>query len=138
WRLSSFTRSVLSALFGAAELMAPELFKGLYPVMYSFQLLSFQVVHALFALLDHRDHADLAQHAKVLRDSRLRKPQRYDQRSNSQGPAPRKQLDNLSPTALGDGVEHVGCSRCTRHASIIFPYRNMSSQDSVSCTGDVL
>ena len=62
---------------------------------------------------NHRDHADLAQHAKVFRDSRLRKPQRYDQRSRSQGPAPRKQLDNLSPTGLGDGVEHVGCS-CTR------------------------
>src|SRR5947209_8223007 len=118
--------------------MAPELFKGFYPVMHSFQLLSFQVVHPLFALLGHRDHADLAQHAKVLRDSRLRKPQHYDQRSNSQGPAPRKQLDNLSPTGLGDGVEYIGCSRRTRHASIIFPYGNMSSQDSVARTGEVL
>src|SRR5260370_28829225 len=123
-----FTRSVLSALLDAVELMAPELFKGLYPVMHRFQLLGFQVVDALFALLDHRDQADLAQHAKVLRDSRLRKPQRYDQRSNSQGPAPREQLDNLSPTRLGDGVEYVGCSRRARHASIIFPYGNISSK----------
>src|SRR5580700_9238370 len=116
--------------------MTPELFKGLYPVMHSFQLLGFQVVHALFALLDHRDHADLAQHAKVLRDSRLRKPQRYNQRSNSQGPAPRKQLDNLSPAGLRDGVEYVGCSRGTRHISIIVPYGNMSSQFSEARTGD--
>src|SRR5438105_3931197 len=115
--------------------MAPELFKGLYPVMYSFQLLRFQVVHALFALLDHRDQADLAQHAQVLRDSWLRKPQGYDQRSHSQGPAPRQQVDNLSPTGLGDGVEDVGCSRRTRHASIIFPYGNMSSQDSIRAQG---
>src|SRR5262249_55357680 len=118
--------------------MAPELFKGLDPVMHSFQLLRFQVVHALFALLDHCDHADLAQHAKVLRDSRLRKPQRYDQRSNSQGPAPRQQVDNLPPTGPGDGVEYVGCSRRTRHPSPIFPYGNMSSRDSVAPTGDVL
>src|SRR4029077_6787455 len=118
--------------------MARELFKGLNPVVHSFQLLRFQVVHALFALLLHRDHADLAQHAKVLRDSRLRKPQRYDQRSNSQGPAPRKQLDNLSPTGLGDGVEYGGGRRGTRHASIIFPYGNISSQDSVARTGNLL
>jgi hypothetical protein len=131
-----FTRLALSALLDAVELMAPELFKGLYPVMHSFQLLRFQVVHALFALLDHGDHADLAQHAKVLRDSRLREPERYDQRSDSQGPAPRKQLDNLAPTGLGDGVEYVGCSRRTRHASIIFPYGNLSSQDSVTRSGD--
>ena len=78
---------MLGTLLDAVELMRPELFKGLYPVMHRFQLLRFQVVHALFALLDHRDHADLAQHAQVFRDSRLRKSQRCDQRSNSQGPA---------------------------------------------------
>src|SRR5437870_7103047 len=115
--------------------MAPELFKGLDPVMHSFQLLRFQVVHAVFALLAHRDHADLAQHAKVLRDSRLWKPQRYDQRSHSQGPAPRQQLDNLSPAGLGDGDEDVGCSRRTRHVSTIFPYGNVSSQDSIRAQG---
>ena len=91
---------MLSALLDAVELMAPELFKGLDPVMHSFQLLRFEVVDALFALLDHRDHADLAQHAQVLRDRRLRKPQREYQRSHSQGPAPRQQLDNLPPTLL--------------------------------------
>jgi len=116
-----FTRALLSALLDAVELLAPELFKGLDPVMNRFQLRRFQVVHALFALLDHRDHADFAQHAEVLRHSRLRKPQRFDQRPNRQGPAPRKQLDNLSPTGLGDGVEYVGGGRRTRHASIIFP-----------------
>src|SRR4029077_2494563 len=125
WLFRLFTRSVLGALLDTVELMAPEFFKGLYPVMHRFQLLGLQVVYALFALLDRRDQADLAQHAKVLRDSRLRKPQRYDQRSHSQGPAPRKQLDNLSPTGLGDGVEYVGGSRRTRHASIIFHCWNM-------------
>ncbi len=118
--------------------MVPELFKDLYPVMHSFQLLRFQVVHALFALLGHSNQADLAQYGKVLRDSRLRKPQHYNQSSNSQGPAPRKQFDNLSPTGLGDGVEYVGCSRRSWHAPIIFAYANMSSQDSVARTGDVL
>ena len=43
----------LSALLDAVELMAPELFKCFYPVMHRFQLLRFEVVHALFALLDH-------------------------------------------------------------------------------------
>src|SRR5262249_35293691 len=121
WRFRLFTRSVLSALLDAVELMAPELFKGLDPVVHRFQLLSCEAVHALFALLDHHDHADFAQHAQVLRDSRLRKPQRFDQRSNSQGPAPRQYLDDLSPTGLGDGVEYIGCSRRSRHTSIYIP-----------------
>jgi hypothetical protein len=75
----------------------------------------------LFALFDYRDNADLAEHAKVLRDSRLRKPQHYDQRPNSQGTAARQQLDDLSPAGLGDGVEYVGGRRRTRHDKIIFP-----------------
>jgi hypothetical protein len=103
-----FTRSLLRTLFDAVELMAPEFFKGLDPVMHSFQLLRFEVVYALLALLDHDDNSDLAQHAQVLRNSRLWKSQRYDQRSHSHIPAPRQQLDNLSPTGLGDGVENVG------------------------------
>ena len=112
--------------------MIPKLFKGLDPVMHNSQLLRFQVVQALFALLDHRDHADLAQHAWRFSRLGMRKPQRHHQRSNSQRAVPRKQLDNLSPTGLGDGVEYVGCSRRTRHAAIVFPYGNMSSQDSVT------
>src|SRR2546426_4838788 len=45
----------------------------------------------------------------------------------------------LNPSAI---AEHDGqpavYSRRTRHASIIFPYGNMSSQDLVARTGDVL
>jgi hypothetical protein len=44
---------------------------------------------------------------------------------------------HLSPMGLGDGDECLGYWRRTRHASIIFPYGNISSQDLVARTGDV-
>ena len=40
--------------------------------------------------------------------------------------APRKQVDDLPPPRLGNGVEDVGRGRCLRHAEIIFPLWNMS------------
>ena len=125
-RFRLFACSLLGALFDTVELVAPERFEGFCPVVHSFQLLGFQIVNALFALLYDRDQADFAEHAKVLRDGRLRKLQRYDQRSNCQGSSPRKQLDNLSATGLGDRVEYVGGGRSTRRDCIIFLYRNMS------------
>jgi hypothetical protein len=57
----------------------------------------------------------------VLRDSRLRKAQGRDQRSDGQGTSPRQQLDNLSPNWLSNGVEYVGCGLRTRHVSYHIP-----------------
>src|SRR6516165_5607343 len=120
-RIDLFTRPALGALLDAVQLLAPELFKGLDPVVHSFQLLRLEAVDTLLAVLEHRHQADLAQHAEVLGDRRLREAQRNDQRSDGQGPAPRQQLDDLPPPGLGDGVEDVGGGWRPRHASIIFP-----------------
>src|SRR5262249_38890722 len=127
------SRSSLGAFLNSVELMAPELFEGFHPVMHGFQLPGFEVVQALLALLRHRDDADLAQHAEVLGDSRLRQPERHDYRPDSQRSAPRQQIDDLPPPWLGNGVEYVGCCCCSRHRSNYIPIWEYIKPESAFC-----
>jgi hypothetical protein len=67
----------------------------------------------------HRSKGSSLSLPPILAFGQLAKPGGYDQRCNSQGPAPRQQLENLPPSGRGDGVEYVGRSRRTRRALII-------------------
>src|SRR5215472_14851567 len=89
-----FARSPLGALLDPIELMAPEIFEGPDPIVYRFQFFRFEPVHALSASPHHGDQADLAQYAQVLRDRRLWKSQRHDERSHARGAAPGQKLDH--------------------------------------------
>ena len=80
-------------------------FQGLHPVVEGPQLIEIQFVNATLALLSYGNDADLPQHAQVFRNRRLRQPQRQHDCPHSQAAAARKQVDDLPPSRLGDGVD---------------------------------
>src|SRR5262245_32726118 len=106
--------------------MAPEVLERLGPVKHGFQLLWVEPVHALpTALFDGHD-LDFTQDAEMFGHRRLREPEGNDQRADSDSPAPRQKFDDLPPPRLGNGVEDISGRGGAWHASIIFPYGNMS------------
>src|SRR5262245_12706072 len=109
---------LLGTLFDAVELMAPKLLERFGPVVNTLELLGVEPVQALPPLLVHRDEADFAEHAEMLRHRRLRQRHGCDHGSYGQRSAPREQPDNLSPPRFGDGVEYVGCRSSPRHELI--------------------
>ena len=117
----------LRAFSDAIELMAPVLFKSLGPIMHQFQLLGLKLIQTLLTVFADRNQAHLAQHAQVLRDSRLRHSQSHHESADRESPAPGEQFEDLTALWFRDGVENVAGSRSTGHALNIFSYGNISS-----------
>src|SRR5262245_59027005 len=101
--------------------------KSADPIMNRTQAISIERIHTLLTLLAHRNQAHLLQYAQMLRDSRLRQPERHHDRSHREAAPPRQEINDLPPPRLRNGVEDIRGRRCTCHTAIIFPYKNMST-----------
>src|SRR5262249_40506292 len=104
----------------------PKLRKRTHPIVNRFELLRFEGVEPLLFRFTHIDEANQFQDAQMLRRLRLRNPQ--GRRNLIDGAfSLRQQSDDLSAQRFRHGVESISSSRRTCHASIIFLYRNISS-----------
>src|SRR5262245_27645791 len=101
--------------------------KSADPIMNRTQAISIERIHTLLTLLAHRNQAHLLQYAQMLRDSRLRQPERHHDCSHRKAAPPRQEINDLPPPRLRNGVEDIRGRRCTCHTAIIFPYQNMST-----------
>jgi hypothetical protein len=130
---STFTAALLPSLsFGplldVTQLVRPVPLERLHPVMDWLQFGRIQFVHAVLSALNHRYHADFAQHSEVLRHGGLRHPQSQYYLANRILPAICQHTNQLTPPGLRDSVENI--RRCCRssHSFNICRYRHVSSR----------
>lgn len=112
--------------FDAPKLPAPMLGEHAGPVVYRLECLCVRSIHDPPAIAPQSDEVDISEHVQMLRDRRL--PQLECLGDFADRPfIGRDELEDLSTTRFGYGVEWIGCGQSAGHVLIyIFRYRNMS------------
>jgi hypothetical protein len=133
FRCSAMVRRKLFRFFfgsflDAGQLIGPETLEILNPVMHGFKLLWVEPIQPALPGLVNINDTHFSQHAQVLRNSRLGKPELDHQLSNITLRPQREVIHNLPPPRFCDGVKNIGRCRCSSHAFSIFRYGNMSSK----------
>src|SRR5687768_16593699 len=96
----------LGAFFDSRELVAPVAFESTGPFVKRSDSHCVRAIEGLAALPAHLHQADVAKHAQVLGDRRLREAQRYNDVAD--GTLARREIvQDVSTTRFGDGVERV-------------------------------
>src|SRR5262245_10914789 len=113
--------------FDAPKLPAPVLGEHAGPVVYRFECLAVRSIQDPPAVAPQGDEVDISEHVQMLRDRRL--PQLECLGDFADRPfIGRDELEDLSPTGFGNGVEWIRCGQGAGHVPIYtFPYGNMSS-----------
>jgi len=113
--------------FDAPKLPAPMLGEHTGPIVNRFESLCVRSVHDPPAVASQSDELDVSEHVQVLGDGRLRQLDRLGNFADRPFIG-RDELENLSTTGFGYGIERIRRRQGARHTQIYtFPYRNMSS-----------
>jgi hypothetical protein len=102
--------------------------------MDGFERVAVQPVQPLASLLAYVYRANFSEYPQVLGDLWLGEAEDAHQVVHRTLPVG-KDIQDLSPAGLGHGVERICCRRCSRHDSIVYPYKNMSIDDSTGSAG---
>jgi hypothetical protein len=113
---------LLGALFDLIDLVGPEAFVGLDPVVDGFELLGVEVVEAHLAALADGDDAYFAENAEVLGDGGLREAEDGYDVVDGVIAAVDEEGDDVSAAGLGDGVEGVCGGGGSRHVRNIYTH----------------
>ena len=112
--------------FDAPKLPAPMLGEHAGPVVYRFECLGVRSIQDPPAVAPQGDEVDISQHVQVLRDRRLPQLERLGDFAHRPFIG-RDELEDLSTTGFGNGVERIRCGQGAGHVLIYtFPYGNMS------------
>ena len=113
--------------FDAPKLPAPMLGEHTGPIVNRFESLCVRSVHDPPAVASQSDELDVSEHVQVLGDGRLRQLDRLGNFADRPFIG-RDELEDVSATGFGNGVEWIRCGQGAGHALIYtFPYGNMSS-----------
>ena len=113
--------------FNAPKLPTPMLGEHAGPVMDRLERPCVRSIQDPPAVAPHGHEIDIPEHVQVLRDGRL--PQLKCLGNFADRPfTGRDELEDVSATRFGNGVERIRCGQGAGHALIYtFPYGNMSS-----------
>src|ERR1700682_1422084 len=108
--------------------MGPVTLISLHPIFHGLQLRRAQPVQPVLTALCDGHNPDLAQYAEMLGYRRLRDLHSRNDIAYRPLPAIVEKIDDLSPPRFRDCIENIGSGSCSRHACIIFPYRNICQE----------
>lgn len=117
----------LGAFLDSTELTPPIPFEPAGPLVERSDRVGVGAIKNLPAITPQVDEADVAKHAKMLGDRRLRQRERHDDVPDRTLPR-HEVIEDVAAAWFRDRVENVRGRGGARHDGIIFLYRNMSCQ----------